>query len=77
MLDRPKRKPLAERPRAGDTAKNIDKPHSESVVTDTFYRNGEGGMHVYWAEGQYSWACCDRVEIVQRGPMWDRGELPE
>jgi hypothetical protein len=75
MFDRPKRAPLAERPRNGDTVRMTQAPFREMLVTDTFYGNKNGGMHVRRWDGGHSWACCDYVEIIQRGPMWESGEL--
>jgi hypothetical protein len=70
-------KSLAERPRSGDTVRMTRAPFWDMVVTDTFYCNGEGGMHVRRPDGGYSWTCCDGVEIVVRGAMWECGELPK
>lgn len=55
----------ANRPRIGDTIRMPDAPHlGHAVVIATFYRNGEGGMHVQWEHGM-SWASCHRCEIVK------------
>ena len=35
------------------------------LVTDTFYENGEGGMHVKFAHS-WSWVCCTDVIVVER-----------
>lgn len=35
------------------------------LVVDTFYQNGEGGMHVRFEYGS-SWACCTDVDVVER-----------
>lgn len=57
----------ANRPRIGDTVRGDTAPHFEGVVVATFYRNGEGGMHVrYSDDGKISWASCHRNEVVKK-----------
>lgn len=57
----------AGRPRVGDTVRDPRAPSiGDGEVIATFYRNGEGGMHVTWSFGT-SWACCHNVVIVTRG----------
>lgn len=59
----------ADRPRIGDTIAPSDRPEFEGIVLDTFYGNGEGGMHVKFDDPSYkgvSWVSCHRVIIVKR-----------
>lgn len=58
-----------DRPRPGDTVEHIDPVAAQimgpGVVCQTFYLNGEGGMHVRYASGVY-WTSCHRVRVVER-----------
>lgn len=55
-----------DRPRIGDTVRTLPcrGPLMEGVVVDTFYGNGEGGMHVQYAR-TCSWTCYRDVEIIE------------
>jgi hypothetical protein len=53
-----------DRPRPGDTVV-MDFQDYTGVVEQTFYCNGEGGMHVKFPHG-VSWASCHRVIKVIR-----------
>jgi hypothetical protein len=57
----------ANRPRVGDiiAPDGIADMHGEVVAT--FYRNGEGGMHVRYEHG-ICWSSCHRAVIVRRCP---------
>ena len=52
----------------GDTVRMLREPRWEGVVLDTFYENGEGGMHVSY-EHLCSWTCYRDVEIVHRAEL--------
>lgn len=74
-----RRLPLDQRPRMGDTVQMTRWPHAQQRVIATFYCNGEGGMHVMDLHegGGAHWSCCDNVEIVERGPEWAAGRMPQ
>jgi hypothetical protein len=36
----------------------------EGIIVETFYENGEGGMHVKFDDGYCCWVCCTDVDIV-------------
>lgn len=54
-----------DRPGVGDTIQLDGLPHMVGEVVSTFYRNGEGGMHVKYAHGM-SWSSCFRCTILKR-----------
>jgi hypothetical protein len=56
-------------PAKGDSIKLTREPKYEGVVLDTFYQNGEGGMHVNYnidRKPSCSWTCCTDVEVTAR-----------
>lgn len=54
------------RPMVGDIVESVDGgPPRRGRVLDTFYANGEGGMHVQYDWGA-SWSCCHRMRVVSR-----------
>lgn len=58
-----------ERPAKGDTVQYNGTTDMVGVVFETFYQNGQGGMHVLWTRGERSWpswASCDRVTVTKR-----------
>ena len=64
----------ADRPRVGDTVQSRTVPELVGVVIATFYRNGEGGMHVTYDHGT-SWSSCHGVTVIRRaenGAQHDR-----
>jgi len=61
-----KRPEWANRPRIGDKVADRRTPRLVVEVVDTFYGNGEGGMHVLFGT-HVSWACCHMVDIVETG----------
>ena len=60
-----------DRPRVGDIVESRDpyvaRMTGRYVVTDTYYRNGEGGMHII-RDGAacVQWASCHEMRIVER-----------
>lgn len=56
------------RPMIGDIIEATDGLPRQGRVVDTFYGNGEGGMHVAFDHG-CSWASCHRFRVVTRWYM--------
>jgi hypothetical protein len=66
MMDEADERPQwATRPRIGDKVADRRTPHMIGEVIATFYKNGEGGMHVMFDHGG-SWVSCHTVTIVTR-----------
>jgi hypothetical protein len=54
-------------PAKGDTVRHTRGPDLVGIVIETFYENGEGGMHVaYQGSNGGGWACCTDVEVIAR-----------
>lgn len=54
-----------DRPRIGDVVESDG--GMRAVVRATYYRNGEGGMHVERTTGgPWTWESCHRVRVVER-----------
>lgn len=56
----------ANRPRIGNMVCDVRNPEMVGEVVDTFYRNGDGGMHVVFDHGG-SWMSCRTAKIVVPG----------
>lgn len=60
-------------PMVGDEIKMKTWPFWEAVVIDTFYRQGERGMHIRFTDGGCAWACADRWRVVRRWYLREEG----
>lgn len=52
-------------PRQGDTVTILPAGAAYTVV-ETFYANGDKGMHISDVSGHISWASAERCEVVRR-----------